>query len=56
MRARTWTIASCYRDPADYGIPELPDWEVCRPECGGVAFADDDEWFIAAAEPTKVRR
>ena len=57
MRARTWAIAGCYRQPEDYGIPALPDWEVCRLECGSLAFAEKGgEPFIAAENPTKVRR
>jgi hypothetical protein len=57
MRARTWVIAGCYRQPEDYDIPELPDWKVCRLECGSLAFADEGgEPFIAAENPTKVRR
>ena len=55
MRARTWAIAAAYRDPADYGVPELPNWEVCR-DGGAVAFVSgDDEPFIAAESPVTVR-
>lgn len=58
MRARTWTIAACYRTPADYDIPRLPEWDVSRPETGGVAFAatEDSDPFIRAASPVRVRR
>lgn len=57
MRAREWTIAGCYRDPEDYGVPTLPCWGVRRLDCGGIAFTgDDDEEFIAAENPMKVRR
>ncbi|SEG60366.1 hypothetical protein [Halobellus limi] len=57
MRARTWLIAARYGAPEEYGIPRLPAWRVCRPDCGGLALADDDaEPFIAAERPMKVRR
>ncbi|WP_247004789.1 hypothetical protein [Halosolutus gelatinilyticus] len=57
MLAREWVIASNYRDPTDYDIPELPIWRVYRGECGRVAFADGDgEPFIAADRPVPVRR
>lgn len=58
MRARTWTVATRYCDPVDYGIPKLPAWAVSRPAEGGVAFAgsDDEMPFIRAGRPTKVRR
>jgi hypothetical protein len=57
MRAREWTIAGCYRDPEDYGVPALPHLEVRRLDCGGIAFAaDDGEAFIAAENPMKARR
>ncbi|QLD84895.1 hypothetical protein HWV23_03900 [Natronomonas halophila] len=57
MRAREWTIAGCYRDPEDYGVPTLPHLEVRRLDCGGIAFADGDgEAFIAAENPMKARR
>jgi len=57
MRVREWAVAGAYRDPADYGIPELPDWKTCRLDCGGLAFADaDGEVFIVAEDPATVRR
>ncbi|SDY34846.1 hypothetical protein [Halopenitus persicus] len=57
MRAREWTLASCYGDPTDYDIPELPTWRVCRPERGGIAFAARGRQpFIAAEQPVTVRR
>jgi hypothetical protein len=56
MRAREWTIAAAFREPGDYGIPELPGWRVSRPDCGGIAFAANGDPFIAAERPTKVRR
>lgn len=56
MRAREWTIAGCYRDPEDYGVPTLPDLDVQRLDCGGIAFVDDGESYIAAENPMKVRR
>lgn len=57
MRAREWTIAGCYRDPEDYGVPTLPELNVQRLDCGGIAFVDEDgEGFIAAENPMKVRR
>lgn len=58
MRARTWTIAARFREPADYGIPSLPAWTVYREGGGGLAFgpADGEEVFIAAENPMRVRR
>jgi hypothetical protein len=57
MRAREWTIAGCYRKPSDYGIPTLPELDVRRLDCGGIALVDEDgESFIAAENPMKVRR
>lgn len=57
MSARIWSIAHRYRDPADYGIPMLPDWTVSRPDEGAIAFATgDDDPFISAAHPVPVRR
>jgi hypothetical protein len=57
MRAREWTIAATYREPEQYGVPDLPVWRVHRDDCGGIAFADGDgEPFIAAANPIRVRR
>ncbi len=55
MRARRWAIAAS-RNPAAYGIPELPVWTVC--EYDGLALADspESEPFIRAAEPMQVRR
>lgn len=58
MRARTWAIAYCYSDPAEYGIPELPEWTVSQSESNGLSFAEDDvsEPFISAEHPVRVRR
>jgi len=58
MRARTWTIAANYRDPADYDVPPLPDWTVIRSDDGGLVVADpDDETAcIRADDPVTVRR
>jgi hypothetical protein len=56
VRAREWAIAGASRDPADYDVPELPDWGVRRPACGGIAFVADGEPFIVAEQPTTVRR
>lgn len=56
MRAREWAIAGSFRNPADYDIPELPTWRVCRPDCGGIAFAADGDPFITAKQPMKIRR
>lgn len=57
MRAREWTIASTYGSPAEYNIPDLPAWRVCRAECGRLELAgDDEEAFIAADCPVAVRR
>lgn len=56
MRAREWVIAGNFRTPADYGIPELPAWRICRTECDGLALAaPDTDPFIAAEQPMKVR-
>jgi hypothetical protein len=58
MCARTWAIAHRFREPADYGVPELPDWTVRRTEGGGLALARDaeSEPFVSAADPVTVRR
>ena len=58
MRAREWTIAAQFYDPADYGIPDLPEWVAGRDAEGRLVFADPDtgEAFIRAENPTKVRR
>ncbi|WP_255151540.1 hypothetical protein [Halorarius halobius] len=56
MRARTWTVAANYRDPADYDIPALPDWTVYRDEDGTLAFASEGEAFLTARDPVDVRR
>lgn len=55
MRARGWAIVA-FREPAAYGIPELPVWTVC--ECDGLALADspESEPFIRAAQPVQVQR
>lgn len=56
MRARRWAIARCH-DPATYGIPPLPEWEVHR-TADGLAFATEPgtEPFIRASNPVDVRR
>ncbi|MFA1610838.1 hypothetical protein [Halobellus rubicundus] len=56
MRAREWAIAAAYGTPADYDIPELPDWHVDRPDYGGITFTAGDDSFITAERPMKVRR
>ena len=58
MRARTWTIAVRSRDPADYGIPPVPEWAVFRMQNGGLALSvlDEEEAYIAADDPVAVRR
>ncbi|MBB6646578.1 hypothetical protein [Halobellus ruber] len=53
MRARELEIAGRFRSPTDYGIPELPDWQVCRPSRGGVELADDGDTFIRAEDPIR---
>jgi hypothetical protein len=49
-------VADTFGTPAEYDIPELPAWQVSRPECGGIAFAADGEPFIAADHPVSIRR
>jgi len=56
MRARQWTIAAAFHEPERYDIPALPEWQVHRDDCGGIAFAADGEVFIAAEQPVCVRR
>ncbi|WP_254832935.1 hypothetical protein [Haloglomus salinum] len=58
MRTREWAIAANFHDPADYGIPPLPEWTVYKEARGGMALgvADGDGVFIAADDPVKVRR
>lgn len=57
MHARTWAIAAT-REPAAYGIPELPAWCRLDPDGAGIAFADDGctAPFISAQQPMTVRR
>lgn len=57
MRARRWVIAHRFRDPAAYGIPELPTWDV-RTDDRKLAFAasSDTAPFISAERPVRVRR
>lgn len=57
MRGRRWTIAHNYRSPADYDIPALPMWSICRQD-GSIAFAKNDhaDPFIEAENPVPVRR
>ncbi|WP_336327338.1 hypothetical protein [Halovenus sp. HT40] len=56
MHARTWAIAAA-REPAAYGIPELPDWRLLD-VTPGMALAEEDqtEPFISAEQPMTVRR
>ncbi|AEH36885.1 hypothetical protein Halxa_2260 [Halopiger xanaduensis SH-6] len=58
MLARRWTIAHRYREPAAYGIPELPAWDVRASASGGLEFAAsaDSEPFLRAERPVRVRR
>lgn len=57
MRARERVIAGRYREPEDYGIPELPARPICRSGRGSLAFAAGaEEPSITAENPTKVRR
>lgn len=58
MLARTWQIAYGFREPTDYGIPELPAWRVRRDDDGALAFAgvDSETAFIVAENPVRVRR
>ncbi|WP_276259791.1 hypothetical protein [Haloglomus litoreum] len=58
MRARTWSLAASFRDPADYGIPSLPEWTVYHGDGGAMALGpeDGDGVFIAADDPVPVRR
>lgn len=55
MRARQWTIAANYREPADYDVPRLPNWTVYR-EDGALAFGVGGEVFLRADDPVNVRR
>jgi hypothetical protein len=58
MHVRSWLIAYQYGNPADYGMPALPEWSVRRTDASGIALAEDDvsEPFIRAETPMKVRR
>lgn len=56
MRARRWAIAAAFRTPADYDIPELPDWTVYRYADGSLALGSRGEVFIRAGDPVRVRR
>ena len=57
MHARTWAIAAT-REPAAYGIPELPDWRLLDADGAGMALAEEGrtEPFITAQQPARVRR
>lgn len=56
MHARTWAIAAT-REPAAYGIPELPDWRLLDATPGmALAEAGHAEPFISAEQPMTVRR
>lgn len=56
MHARTWAIAAI-REPAAYGIPELPDWRLLDANPGmALAEAGRTEPFISAQHPMTVRR
>jgi hypothetical protein len=56
MRARRWCIAATFHDPADYDIPELPDWTVYRDEDGTLALGEGGERLLSAGSPVRVRR
>lgn len=57
MRARQWTIAARFRDPADYGIPPAPTFHAERDADGAVAFyGDDGRLVMRAGDPMTVRR
>ncbi|SHH33648.1 hypothetical protein [Halobaculum gomorrense] len=57
MLARTWVIAGSYGDPADHGVPKLPEWEVSRNgERLSFVAEDGDEPFISAENPVRARR
>ncbi|MXR42637.1 hypothetical protein GRX01_14990 [Halobaculum sp. WSA2] len=57
MLARTWAITGRYDDPADHGIPELPEWGVGRTG-GRLSFLPEEggEPFISAGNPVRARR
>lgn len=55
MEARRWAVTANYRDPANYGVPELPDWTV-RSEDGALAYAVDGEAFVRTAGRVCARR
>lgn len=56
MRARRWAIAAS-REPAAYGIPELPGWRRLDDGDGfALAQAGSTEPFITAQQPMTVRR
>jgi hypothetical protein len=58
MRARTWSVAANFHEPADYGVPPLPEWTVYKEAGGGMALGaeDGDGVFIAAEDPMDIRR
>lgn len=57
MLARTWAIEGCYGDPAEHGVPELPNWEVSR-NGDRLSFVAEEgsEPFISAENPGRARR
>lgn len=52
MLAWTWVIAGRYGDPADHGVPELPEWRVSRTDARLSFVAEaGSEPFISAENP-----
>lgn len=56
MLARRWTIAACFREPADYGIPTAPTFHTERYESEVVFRSEDGTPVLRAKNMVKVRR
>lgn len=56
MLARRWTIAACFRNPADYGIPTAPTFHTERCESEVVFRSEDGTPVLCARRTVKVRR
>lgn len=56
MLARRWTIAACFRDRADYGIPAPPTYHAERKEDRALVLSEDGELVMRTRETLTVRR
>jgi hypothetical protein len=57
MRTRTWSIATNFRKPSDYGIPTAPRFDAERRGDGAlVLLGPDGATLLTAERPSAVRR